>query len=38
MISTFTSDLYVHYFREMSAIFGMGAPITPEVHIEVMQR
>ena len=30
MISTFTPDLYVQYFRDLSAMSGTGAPITPQ--------
>ncbi len=38
MISTFTPDLYVQYFRDLSAMFETGAPMTPQAHIEVMRR
>jgi oxalate decarboxylase/phosphoglucose isomerase-like protein (cupin superfamily) len=37
MISTFTPDLYVQYFRDMSAMFQTGA-MTPQTHIKVMGR
>jgi len=38
MISTFTPDLYVQYFRDMSAMFATGAPMTPQAQIELMRR
>jgi mannose-6-phosphate isomerase-like protein (cupin superfamily) len=37
MISTFTPDLYVQYFRDMSAMFQNGT-MTPLTQLEVMRR
>jgi mannose-6-phosphate isomerase-like protein (cupin superfamily) len=41
MINTFTPDLYVGYFRDLSAMLrgsGAGGPLTPEATIDVMAR
>jgi mannose-6-phosphate isomerase-like protein (cupin superfamily) len=38
MISTFTPDLYVQYFRDLGAMFADGRTPTPQEGIEVMRR
>ncbi|MFE3189528.1 cupin domain-containing protein [Nocardia sp. NPDC059240] len=36
MLSTFTPDLYVQYFRDLRDAVADGTALTPEVNIEVM--
>jgi quercetin dioxygenase-like cupin family protein len=36
MISTFTPDLYVQYFRDLRDMFAAGEPMTPQANIGVM--
>ncbi|MFI8305049.1 cupin domain-containing protein [Streptomyces sp. NPDC085927] len=38
MLSTFTPDLYVQYFRDLQAMFTGGRAPTPEANIETMSR
>ncbi|WP_063042961.1 hypothetical protein [Nocardia pseudovaccinii] len=36
MLSTFTPDLYVQYFRDLRDLIADGQELTPRVNIEVM--
>lgn len=38
MLSTFTPDLYVQYFRDLQDLFAGGRELTPQANIEVMDR
>ncbi|RPE42787.1 quercetin dioxygenase-like cupin family protein [Streptomyces sp. Ag109_O5-1] len=38
MLSTFTPDLYVQYFRDLRDLFAAGTAPTPQAHTEVMSR
>ncbi|WP_432141906.1 cupin domain-containing protein [Streptomyces sp. bgisy084] len=38
MLSTFTPDLYVQYFRDLEETFAGGRALTPEASIQVMSR
>ena len=38
MLSTFTPDLYVQYFRDLEQAFADGRPLTPQANIDVMSR
>ncbi|MET7362089.1 cupin domain-containing protein [Streptomyces sp. NPDC005562] len=38
MLSTFTPDLYVQYFRGLRDSLSEGRPLTPEANIEAMSR
>lgn len=38
MLSTFTPDLYVQYFRDLQDVLAGGRPLTPEANIEAMSR
>ncbi|MEU2773409.1 cupin domain-containing protein [Streptomyces sp. NPDC007162] len=38
MLSTFTPDLYVQYFRDLRDMFAAGTPPTRQAHAEVMSR
>lgn len=38
MLSTFTPDLYVGYFRELRDLYASGEPMTPGANAEVMSR
>ncbi|WP_405963296.1 cupin domain-containing protein [Streptomyces sp. NBC_00723] len=38
MLSTFTPDLYVQYFRDLRNVVVSGQPLTPQVGIQVMSR
>ncbi|MFI9810073.1 cupin domain-containing protein [Streptomyces sp. NPDC052301] len=38
MLSTFTPDLYVQYFRDLQDLLTDGRPLTPQANIETMSR
>ncbi|MGW1065649.1 cupin domain-containing protein [Streptomyces aureus] len=38
MLSTFTPDLYVQYFRDLQEVLAAGRPLAPEANIEAMNR
>ncbi|PRY39651.1 cupin domain-containing protein [Umezawaea tangerina] len=38
MLSTFTPDLYVQYFRDLQDMIASGQPMTPQANIRVMSR
>ncbi|MFI1658307.1 cupin domain-containing protein [Streptomyces sp. NPDC020472] len=38
MLSTFTPDLYVRYFRELQETLADGRPLTPQANIDAMSR
>ncbi|MFF7080983.1 cupin domain-containing protein [Streptomyces lavendulae] len=38
MLSTFTPDLYVQYFRDLQDLFAGGRVPTPQANVEVMDR
>ncbi|MET7732010.1 cupin domain-containing protein [Streptomyces sp. NPDC005402] len=38
MLSTFTPDLYVHYFRDLQKMLAGGRPLTPLANIDAMNR
>ncbi|WP_107309213.1 cupin domain-containing protein [Streptomyces sp. TP-A0356] len=38
MLSTFTPDLYVQYFRDLQDIFASGRELTPQASIQTMSR
>ena len=38
MLSTFTPDLYVQYFRDLRDMFASGRPLTPQASAETMRR
>lgn len=37
LLSTFTPDLYVQYFRDLQEVLTGGRPLTPEANIEAMR-
>ncbi|WP_174315831.1 cupin domain-containing protein [Streptomyces sp. CB01881] len=38
MLSTFTPDLYVQYFRDLQEALAGGRPLTPQANIDTMSR
>ncbi|MFD7875259.1 cupin domain-containing protein [Streptomyces sp. NPDC059766] len=38
MLSTFTPDLYVQYFRDLQQVLADGRPLTPQANIDAMSR
>ncbi|MFI0544321.1 cupin domain-containing protein [Streptomyces sp. WSLK1-3] len=38
MLSTFTPDLYLQYFRDLQEVLAGGRPLTPQVNIDAMSR
>jgi quercetin dioxygenase-like cupin family protein len=38
MLSTFTPDLYVQYFRDLQDMIASGQPLTPQASIKAMSR
>lgn len=38
MLSTFTPDLYLQYFRDLQEVLAAGRPLTPQVNIDAMSR
>ncbi|GAA3114883.1 cupin domain-containing protein [Streptomyces echinatus] len=38
MLSTFTPDLYVQYFRDLADVLADGRRLTPQVNIDTMNR
>jgi hypothetical protein len=38
MLSTFTPDLYVQYFRDLQNVIASGQPLTPQASIDAMSR
>ncbi|WP_344440838.1 cupin domain-containing protein [Kitasatospora nipponensis] len=38
MLSTFTPDLYVQYFRDLQDVLAGGRPLTPQANIDAMSR
>ncbi|MGX1760253.1 cupin domain-containing protein [Streptomyces lydicus] len=38
MLSTFTPDLYVQYFRDLQDVLATGRPLTPQANIDAMSR
>ncbi|WP_328326391.1 MULTISPECIES: cupin domain-containing protein [unclassified Streptomyces] len=38
MLSTFTPDLYVQYFRDLQDMIAAGQALTPEAHVRTMSR
>ncbi|MGT2526134.1 cupin domain-containing protein [Streptomyces nojiriensis] len=38
ILSTFTPDLYVQYFRDLQEVLAGGRPLTPQANIEAMSR
>ncbi|MEU3530938.1 cupin domain-containing protein [Streptomyces murinus] len=38
MLSTFTPDLYVQYFRDLQAVLASGRPLTAQANIDAMSR
>ncbi|MFE0795313.1 MULTISPECIES: cupin domain-containing protein [Streptomyces] len=38
MLSTFTPDLYVQYFRDLQEVLIGGQPLTPQANIDTMSR
>ncbi|MFF5406868.1 cupin domain-containing protein [Streptomyces misionensis] len=38
MLSTFTPDLYVQYFRDLQEVLADGRPMTPQANIDAMSR
>ncbi|MFE1589115.1 cupin domain-containing protein [Streptomyces sp. NPDC059402] len=38
MLSTFTPDLYVQYFRDLQDVFADGRPLTRQANIDAMSR
>ncbi|MBA9050140.1 cupin domain-containing protein [Streptomyces griseofuscus] len=38
MLSTFTPDLYVQYFRDLQDVLASGRPLTPQANIDAMSR
>ncbi|MFE2530756.1 cupin domain-containing protein [Streptomyces sp. NPDC059371] len=38
MLSTFTPDLYVQYFRDLQDVLADGRPLTPQANIDAMSR
>ncbi|MFF2045261.1 cupin domain-containing protein [Kitasatospora sp. NPDC058170] len=38
ILSTFTPDLYVQYFRDLQEVLADGRPLTPQANIDAMSR
>ncbi|MFJ8825376.1 cupin domain-containing protein [Streptomyces sp. NPDC102467] len=38
MLSTFTPDLYVQYFRDLQQVLTDGRPLTPRANVDAMSR
>ena len=38
MLSTFTPDLYVQYFRDLQDMIASGQPLTPQANVQAMSR
>ncbi|MYW47863.1 cupin domain-containing protein [Streptomyces sp. SID161] len=38
MLSTFTPDLYVQYFRDLQEVLAGGRPLTPQANLDAMSR
>ncbi|MFI0968189.1 cupin domain-containing protein [Streptomyces sp. NPDC021080] len=38
MLSTFTPDLYIQYFRDLQEALADGRPLTPQTNIDTMSR
>ncbi|MFJ3723140.1 cupin domain-containing protein [Streptomyces sp. NPDC090045] len=38
LLSTFTPDLYVQYFRDLQEVLAGGRPLTPQANIDAMGR
>lgn len=38
MLSTFTPDLYVQYFRDLQQVLAGGRPLTPQANTDAMSR
>lgn len=38
MLSVFTPDLYVQYFRDLQEMLAAGRPLTPQANIDAMSR
>ena len=38
MLSTFSPDLYVQYFRDLQDVLAAGRPLTPQANIDAMSR
>ncbi|WP_028809966.1 cupin domain-containing protein [Streptomyces sp. 351MFTsu5.1] len=38
MLSTFTPDFYVQYFRDLQDVLASGRPLTPQANIDTMSR
>ncbi|WP_406840641.1 cupin domain-containing protein [Streptomyces sp. AHU1] len=38
MLSTFTPDLYVQYFRDLQEVLADGRPLTPQANVDAMSR
>ncbi|MEU4037759.1 cupin domain-containing protein [Streptomyces collinus] len=38
MLSTFTPDLYVQYFRDLQEVLADGRPLTPQTNVDAMSR
>ncbi|WP_327286367.1 MULTISPECIES: cupin domain-containing protein [unclassified Streptomyces] len=38
ILSTFTPDLYVQYFRDLQSVIASGRPLTPQASIRAMSR
>lgn len=38
MLSTFTPDLYVQYFRDLGEVLADGRPLTPQANVDAMSR
>ncbi|MFR0355189.1 cupin domain-containing protein [Streptomyces sediminimaris] len=38
LLSTFTPDLYVQYFRDLQDVLAGGRPLTPQANIDAMSR
>ncbi|MFJ6662381.1 dimethylsulfonioproprionate lyase family protein [Streptomyces sp. NPDC091383] len=38
LLSTFTPDLYVQYFRDLQDVLATGRPLTPQANIDAMSR
>ncbi|SNX66573.1 quercetin dioxygenase-like cupin family protein [Streptomyces sp. TLI_55] len=38
MLSTFTPDLYLQYFRDLQEVLAGGRPLTPQANIDAMSR
>ncbi|MER6318902.1 cupin domain-containing protein [Streptomyces sp. NPDC001581] len=38
LLSTFTPDLYVQYFRDLHEVLAGGRPLTPQANVDAMSR